>query len=274
MHCDVNTEKQSHRWLCHWIWGPGRPQLHLGSVCPDDGKSFRPAFWEEESIEHISGDRCAAGFPGHLGGAYHVNWHHGKTRGVDSPERPTRVSGGASARDPSCRRREKMITQEQPHFLTRREQRSQWERFAQCRAKTGHPTGTLIFHYPWDLRDNSPLTTASHTSHWALSIGSLLISAMLGLCCCAAFPSGCGGHFLLRWLPLLGSTSSRARELLAAVERGSIVVAPRLKTQAQYWWVAGSCSAAGGIFPDHGLESPAGAHALHWATREAPSPCC
>ena len=53
------------------------------------------------------------------------------------------------------------------------------------------------------------------------------------------FPSGCGGHFLLRWLSLLRSTSSRARGPQQLWGNSSIAVAPGLKTQAQYWWYAG-----------------------------------
>lgn len=51
MHCDVNTKKQNPPLaLSHWIWGPGGPQLHLGSVCPDDGKSFRPTFLGKRNL--------------------------------------------------------------------------------------------------------------------------------------------------------------------------------------------------------------------------------
>lgn len=205
MHCDVNTEKQSPPLaLSHWIWGPGRPQLHLGSVCPDDGKSFWPAFLGKRNLSStFLGIVVQQAFPGTYrevpimctGTTGRLAW---------TAQKATRVSGGGVSQRSklSAQREEKMITQEQPHFLTRREQREEpmGRALVQCRELrlwTPHRHA----HLPLPLRceRQQPIDSRLTLLIELYLFVHLLISAMLGLCGCAAFPlavvgtSCCGG---------------------------------------------------------------------------------
>lgn len=172
---------------------------------------------KEESIEHISGDRCAAGFPGHLqGGAYHVNWHHGKTR-VDSPEGH---EGERWRRQPEIQavgaeRRENDHTRAATLPDPERAERGANGKSARAMqgAKTVDTPQARSSSITLEMRETAAHWQPPHTSHWALSIRLLAYFGYAGPLLLRGFPSGCGGHFLLRWLPLLGSTSSRARGL-------------------------------------------------------------
>ena len=143
--------------------GPGRPQLHWGSVCPDDGKSFRSTFLGKRNLStkslRIVVQQAFQGTHREVpimwtGTTWRITW--------TAPKAMKLSGGGVSQRSKLLAQREKkMFTQEQstPPDPERAE-RSQWEEHSGKAGSygCGHPAGAFIFCYPLRCRERA--------SHW------------------------------------------------------------------------------------------------------------
>ena len=272
------------RWLrSHWICGTWEAPAPLGLCVSRWREVFQVNFsGKEESINEISEDRRTAGFPGHpQGGAYHVNWHHMKNH-MDSPE-------GHEVEWWRSQSEIQAVSSERKENVHTRAVNSSWPRESREKPmgralrqgrelRLWTPCRGVHLLLPLEMQRKSiPLTAIS--PHFLLNFIYLFIYFWLWWVFVAvrAFSLVVVGEFLLQWL-LLWSTSSRACGVQQLWGKGSIVVAPRLKTQAQSWWYTGlvALRQLGSPQIRDGIRACCISRWIlyHWATKEAPSPHC
>ena len=233
--------------------GPGRSQLHWGSVCPDDGKSFRSTFLGKRNLSTKSLRIVVQQtFQGTHRGVPIV-WTGTGEESHGQPRRPWSWVVEESVRDPSCRFREKRKCSHKISqlLLTRREQREANGKSTQAR-QGATAVDTLQGHSssvtPWDAEKEHPID-----SHLTTLLIKSYLFIYFWLCwvfvAVWAFSLVVVGEFLLQWL-LLWSTSSRACGVQQLCGKGSIVVAQNTGSVMVVHRL--SCSEATGIFPDQG----------------------
>ena len=172
--------------------GPGRPKLHLGSVCPDDGKSFRSTFLGKRNLSSkFLRIIVQQAFPG----TYRevpVTWTGTTGRVAWTAQKAMRLSSGG-IRDPSCRLREKRkCSHKSSHTSWPGEgrERSRWEGHSCDAGSTtvDTPQACSSSVTPWDARNSIPSTAVSHFSLHLVDLFACLFLAMPVCIAMWAFP--------------------------------------------------------------------------------------